>query len=86
MPRYSYEHNVLKRAWIGFWYNTWTRLFVVLFPSYFIGLIPFLLWIEVPAEYMNNTIVVIYCLVLLWAMLDNDFDNRQRLVDKRRYK
>jgi hypothetical protein len=80
MPTTSEEPlGLLHRGWIRFWYNTVTRLLFVLLPGYFVGLIPLLRYLEVPPEYANKVLVAAYVGVFLWAMVDNDFSQLNRI-------
>lgn len=73
------ETNVFKRAWIRFWYNGWTRIFVVLAPTYFIILVPLLHVLNVCGEATRIILQVVYIGVLAWAIIDNDFTNLYRI-------
>ena len=80
------ETNPLKRFWIWFWYNTATRFLVILIPSYFVILIPLLLYLEVPEPYFRHILSGAYAGGFVWAMLDNDYSNLERIgldVDRR---
>lgn len=76
---YVNENNPLKRAWIWIWYNTTFRMLVVLIPTYFVVVIPFLVFIGVPPDMMGRTLSAIYMAVFVWAMLDNDYSNLRRI-------
>jgi len=73
------ERSSFKRAWIWFWYNDVTRLLVVVFPSYFIFVIPLLQVLQVPADYFADILCTMYFVGLLWAMADNDYTNLYRI-------
>lgn len=73
------ETNKLKRAWIWFWYSELTRVLLILFPSYFIFLIPTLLYAGVGAESMAPILTGVYMAGFLWAITDNDFENLRRI-------
>lgn len=73
------ETNKLKRLWIWFWYNDFTRLFIIMLPSYFVILVPLLHIFGLPDEYMLDTILTIYMVVLMWAFCDNDYSNLHRI-------
>lgn len=68
----------LKKYWTLFWYRDITRILVVMVPSYFIVLIPFLFWIGVPPNYMKDTLIFFYILVFGWAMCDNDYSKLRK--------
>jgi len=80
----------MKKAWIWFWYNQWTRIFVVLIPTYFVILIPLLKLLGVPEETFNKYLGLIYMGIFWWAVFDNDFsklrhiglDEHRRPLDK----
>lgn len=83
----------LGAAWTWFWYNTVTRIFVVLIPTYMIAVIPFLQYvIKVPANDMANSLSAIYLMVFMIAVWDNDFSKRakygipERLFSKKKIK
>lgn len=73
------ERNKLKRAWIWLWYNNVTRLLFVLVPSYLVLLIPALLHAGASGYTLKFAIAASYSLVSLWAMLDNDYTNLERI-------
>lgn len=69
----------LGAVWAWFWYNTVTRIFVVLIPTYMVFVVPFLIYVvKVPASDMANTISAIYLLVFMIAVYDNDFSKRRK--------
>jgi len=69
----------IKRWWIWFWYNDITRFLFVMFPFYFVVLIPLLIWIGVPKEIIKNILIVIYITVWCWAIIDNDYSNLRKI-------
>lgn len=73
------EKRRFVRAWIWFWYNNATRLFVVLFPSYFIFLIPALQHVGLEDQTFRQTLSFVYLAVFGWAVLDNDYSNLERI-------
>jgi hypothetical protein len=73
------ETNSLMRAWIWFWYNPTTRFMLVLVPTYFILLVPAFYYVGVRGEALRGCISVTYILVLLWAMVDNDYTKLERI-------
>lgn len=69
----------LGAAWTWFWYNTVTRMFVVLIPTYMIAVIPFFKYVlEVPANDMANALSALYFLIFVIAVYDNDFSKRKK--------
>lgn len=69
----------LGAVWAWFWYNTVTRICVVLIPTYMVFVVPFLIYVvKVPASDMANTISAIYLLVFMIAVYDNDFSKRRK--------
>jgi hypothetical protein len=68
----------LKKYWCFFWYRDVTRLLFIMVPSYFILLIPFLVWVGLPSEYMKDTLVFVYILGFAWAMCDNDYSKLRK--------
>jgi hypothetical protein len=86
LPEQTEEKNRLKRAWIWFWYNNTTRFLLILFPSYFAVVIPALMYLGIEGEALRHTTSFIYLMGILWAMLDNDYSNLERIgltVDRR---
>lgn len=77
--RYPYAKSRLLRAWIRFWYSDTWRLFTVLLPGSLIVVVPLLYLVGVPAEYMGKSVAAAYFGIFLWAMGDNDFENRWRV-------
>lgn len=75
------KHNAgkVQHAWIWFWYNDFTRMFIVLIPSYFIFVIPFLIWLQLEEETFKTTLCTIYMIVLAWAFSDNDYTNLNKI-------
>lgn len=73
------ETNKFIRLWIWTWYNDYTRLFVVMLPSYFVILIPLLHICGLPDKYMMDTILSIYVIILMMAFCDNDYSNLRRI-------
>lgn len=73
------ETNTFKRAWIRVWYNVWTRMLVVLVPSYFIILVPLLHVLGVSGEAIRTILQLVYIAVLGLAIFDNDFTNLYRI-------
>jgi hypothetical protein len=75
-------HKVLRGllvAWVWFWYNTVTRIFFVLLPTYMVFLIPFFVYvIKVPPNDMANSLSAVYLLIFIIAVYDNDFSKRQK--------
>lgn len=70
------------RWWIWFWYNDYTRMFVVLIPTYMLILVPVLLLIlpqSVITSWMPQITAYIYLIVFTWAMLDNDYTNLNKI-------
>ena len=73
------EKNKIKIAWIWLWYNDITRVFIVLIPTYFVVLIPFMLYIGVPENAFSNILSIVYVIVLVWGVCDNDYSNLRRI-------
>lgn len=69
----------INHFWIWFWYSDLTRMFVVLIPSYFVILIPLLVWIEVPESYFASILSFCYFFVFFVAMMDNDYSNLRKI-------
>lgn len=72
------ETRRLVRAWIWFWYNDITRMCVLL------GLhLPFVLLgvyaLFGPGEYLRNVAIGAYLAVFMWAMVDNDYTQLERI-------
>lgn len=65
--------------WIWLWYNDITRILFVLLPGHFIFSIPLMLYFEVPANYFSDGLVASYVVILLIAMLDNDYSNLRKI-------
>ena len=72
------ETNKLKRGWIWFWYNDFTRfgvlfgvpaLCITIFCAYFFGI----------GEYLRTIAAWAYVLFFGWAMFDNDYSNLRRI-------
>lgn len=69
----------LGAVWAWFWYNTVTRICVVLVPTYMVFVVPFLHYVvKVPPSDMANTISAIYLFVFMIAVYDNDFSKRRK--------
>lgn len=73
------ETNKLKRLWVWSWYNDFTRIFVIMLPSYFVILVPLLHILGLPDKYMLDTILTIYMIVLMLAFCHNDYSNLRRI-------
>lgn len=71
--------NKLTRAWISFWYNDRTRLLGVIFPSYFVLLVPALLALDLHHELLVDILAAVYVVIFAWALLDNDYSNLRRI-------
>lgn len=75
----KYETRWYVRAWIRFWFNDFTRLFVVM-----LGL-HVLLWLLLctllfgPGEYLRNVAIFTYIFGWGFAMIDSDYGNLKRL-------
>lgn len=69
----------LCAGWAWFWYNTVTRFFVVLIPTYMIAVIPFFIHVvKVPPSDMANSLSAVYLIVFMLAVYDNDFSKRTK--------
>ncbi len=72
------EQRKWARAWIWFWYNDITRLFLI-------GGVPALLaavvlaWLGVSGEALKNGVITTYLGVFVWALLDNDYSQLRRI-------
>jgi hypothetical protein len=80
------ETRWLVRAWIWFWYNNTTRFLVVLFPSYFVIVVPLLQFLGLEGEAFRRTLALVYLAVFAWAVKDNNYSNLERIglnVDRR---
>lgn len=73
------EKRRLVRAWIWFWYSEATRLLFVMLPGHFILTAPLLYGLGVPDEHFSTALGLVYALVFVWAMVDNDFENLERI-------
>jgi len=81
------ETNRFKRAWIWFWYNDITRLFLLLIPTHLLfTLLPvlYLLHLVLGISHMSADTFRIFLFIfwggpLLWAMVDNDYSNLRRI-------
>ena len=62
----------MKKLWRKIWYNTTFRICFIMFPSYFVVLIPFMIWIEVPENIFREILCVIYMLIFAWGVVDNE--------------
>jgi len=69
----------IKKYWIWFWYNEWTRIFIVMIPSYFIFLIPLLMWLDINEKIFRLILCITYVFIFCWAILDNDFSNLRKI-------
>ena len=74
------EQNRLKRAWIWFWYNDTSRFLFVMFGG-FTAIVATLLYLAGAAEYTDfrYVISIIYIGFSAWAMVDNDYENLNRI-------
>ena len=68
-----------KKYWIWFWYNDITRLCFVMFPLYFIILIPLLIWMGISEEAFKKILSIVYLSVWAWALVDNDYSNLRKI-------
>lgn len=73
------ETRLLVRAWIWFWYNNTTRFLVVLFPSYFLFVIPLLQSLGLEDQAFRRALTLVYLAVFAWAVLDNNYANLERI-------
>lgn len=75
----------IKKWWYRFWYNDKTRIFGVMIPSYFIVLIPLMIWIHIPEEYFRGILSFIYIMIFSWGVIDNDYSKlRETGIDEYR--
>lgn len=71
--------STIKKWWIWFWYNDLTRFLFVMFPLYFIILIPLLIWAGVSEDLFRIILTMIYVSVWAWAIIDNDYSNLRKI-------
>jgi len=69
----------IEGAWIWFWYSDITRMLVVMVPSYFIILIPLLMYFGVQGETLRQTVMFTYIAVFMIAMMDNNYENLNKI-------
>ncbi|GFD84954.1 hypothetical protein KUL150_10130 [Alteromonas sp. KUL150] len=66
----------MRKAWIKFWFNDYTRVIGVFFGGHLLITGPWafaLLSFFDALEHFRNVIWFLYSFILLWAMLDNDY-------------
>jgi hypothetical protein len=66
-------------CWIWLWYNDYFRLLVILVPSYLFILIPFLKWIGIPVEYLDEIAVFTYLTVFVLGLTFNDYSQLRKI-------
>lgn len=80
------ETNKLIRFWIWIWYNSYTRLCILLGFT----VIPVLVFAKIfgiYGEFVIDFSVFTYIVFLFWAIIDNDFSNLRRIgLDEHRNK
>lgn len=69
----------LHAAWIWFWYNDMTRMFLVVMPTHYAFIVPLLLWSGMDVESIGGVLWPIYGLILFWAFIDNDYSNLRKI-------
>jgi hypothetical protein len=69
----------LEYCWIWFWYNDITRIFFIIIPSYLFLLIPFLKWIGIPVEYLDEIAVFTYLTVFVLGLMYNDYSQLRKI-------
>jgi hypothetical protein len=77
-PAYS-PVGRLHAAWIWFWYWDLSRLLLVLFPGHFLLTLPVMWWFHLDGQTIKNALSVSYVLVLGIAMVDNDYEQLNRI-------
>lgn len=66
----------MRKAWIRFWFNDYTRVIGVLLGGHLLVTGP---WIFVilshfdVLEHFRTVVAFLYSFILIWAMLDNDY-------------
>ena len=72
----------MRKAWLKFWFNDYTRVLGVLFGGHLLITGPWMYLIlslcGVP-EYTGGALLFLYAKILLWAMLDNDYSKLDNL-------
>lgn len=72
------ETRKIVRAWIWFWYNDVTRLAVLLgVPAILAAVV--LAWLGVDGEARKNGVLATYVACFMWALLDNDYSQLNRI-------
>jgi hypothetical protein len=69
----------IEGAWIWFWYNNITRIFFVMVPTYFVVLIPLLMYFGLQGEALRQTVMITYIAVFMIAMMDNNYENLNKI-------
>jgi hypothetical protein len=52
---------------------------LVLIPGHFLFWIPVLVYFDVDGEAISNMAIIIYLVVVIWAICDNDYSNLRRI-------
>jgi hypothetical protein len=73
------EPNQFIRWWIWIWYNDITRLFFVMFGGILLLIVPLLIFVGVTGEWLKQCTIFSYLGVVVWAMVDNDYSNLNRI-------
>ncbi|NOH56880.1 hypothetical protein F0261_02370 [Alteromonas sp. 07-89-2] len=72
----------MRKAWLRFWFNDYTRIIGVVLGGHLLITGP---WIFVilshfdALEHFRIVVAFLYSLILMWAMLDNDYSKLDRL-------
>lgn len=69
----------LHAAWIWFWYNDMTRMFLVVMPTHYAFIVPLLLWSGMDVKSIGDILWPIYGMILFWAFIDNDYSNLRKI-------
>ena len=67
--------NKLYAAWIWFWRNDMTRLFVVVIPTFLIVVLPVFYFLGVRGEDLYTVATVLWAMGIVWALVESDFSN-----------
>ncbi|MNR71337.1 hypothetical protein D3C71_19520 [compost metagenome] len=78
-PHARPERRKLVRAWIWFWYNDLTRLLLVLSGGHLALTGPLLWLLGLREEALRTGVIAAYVVVVVWALLDNDYTNLHRI-------
>lgn len=68
-----------KRFWISFWYNDVTRMIGVLGGLHLLPTLVLLAYLSVDGETIQTLLAIQYLAVFAWAMVDNDYNNLNKI-------